>query len=427
MSDRLGELDRRHVIHPHAVVGRARPPVVFTRGEGALLWDADGNEYVDGTCGLWVCPVGHGRRELADAARAQMETLEYYASFWDFSNGPSIELAARLASIAPRGLDRVFFTSGGSEGTETAIKLARLAWHARGEPERTVVLTRKLAYHGVSYGALAATGIPPLREGFGPLDPDVAFLTAPFPYRGTTTDELVDELERTIDRVGAHRIAALIGEPVIGVGGMVPPHPDYWPRVQEVLRRYGILFLLDEVVTAYGRTGAWFAAEHWGGLEPDVIVTAKALTSGYFPLGAVLVGDRVFEMLEGQAFRHGFTYNGHPTGCAVAVANLAIIEREGLLERARELGDRLLAGLETLEELPAVAEARAFGLMAGLELLVEDAGELSDRVRAAGVIVRASGQKIVLSPPLTIEPDQIDRIVAVLHAELARTPALAAA
>ncbi|MDQ4019500.1 MAG: aspartate aminotransferase family protein [Actinomycetota bacterium] len=423
----LTELDRRHVIHPHAVVGRAKPPVVFVRGRGARLWDADGKEYVDGTCGLWVCPIGHGRRELAEAARRQLETLEYYASFWEFSNEPAIELAARLAELAPPGLSRVFYTSGGSEGTETAFKLARLAWHAQGQPERTVILTRKMAYHGVSYGSLGATGIPALREGFGELSGDFRFLTAPFPYAGTTTDALIAELERTIADVGRERIAAFVGEPIIGVGGMIPPPDDYWPRVQEVLRANGILFVLDEVVTAFGRTGAWFAAEHWGGLAPDLIVTAKALTSGYFPLGAVLVGERVADMLEGVAFRHGFTYNGHPTGCAVALENLAIIEREGLLERARELGERLAEGLRKLEELPTVGEARGFGLLGGLELLVEDAAALADRVRAAGVIVRASGQKLVMSPPLVISEEDLDRIVAVLHAELARTPALAAA
>jgi PLP-dependent transaminase len=424
MSD-LADLDRAHLIHPHAVVGQPKAPVVFVRGRGARLWDADGNEYVDGTCGLWVCPIGHGRSELAEAARLQMEELEYYASFWEFSNEPSIELSARLTELAPPGLDRVFFTNGGSEGTETAFKLVRLAWHAQGAPERTIILTRKLAYHGVSYGSLGATGIPPLREGFGQLPGDFVFLTAPFPFQGTTTDELIEELERTIVEVGAERIAAFVGEPIIGVGGMIPPHDDYWPRVQEVLRRHGILFILDEVVTAYGRTGTWFAAEHWGGLAPDVLVTAKALTSGYFPLGAVLVGERIVEMLEGQPFRHGFTYNGHPTGCAVALENLRIIEREGLLERARVLGDRLLGGLKTLEELQAVGEARGFGLLGGLELLVEDPLELADRVRAAGVIVRASGTKLVLSPPLVIEEEDLDRIVEVLASELARTPALA--
>jgi PLP-dependent transaminase len=421
----LADLDRAHIVHPHAVVGRPARPVVFARGSGALLWDTDGKEYIDGTCGLWVCPVGHGRQELAESARRQMETLEYYTSFWDFSNEPSIELATRLAALAPPGLDRVFYTNGGSEGTETALKLARLAWHAQGRPDRTVVLTRNLAYHGVSYGSLGATGIPPLREGFGPLPGDFVHLTPPFPYRGTTTDALIEELEAAIAEVGATRIAAFIGEPVIGVGGMVPPHDDYWPRVQEVLRSHGILLIFDEVVTAYGRTGTWFAAEHWGGIDADLIVTAKALTSGYFPLGAVLIGERVLDLLDGEPFRHGFTYNGHPTGCAVALENLRLIEEEGLLLKARELGDRLLTGLRGLEDLPSVAEARGFGLMAGLELQVEDANELSDRIRAAGVIVRATGQKIVMSPPLVISPEQVDRIVEVLHAELARTPVAA--
>ena len=418
----LADLDRAHLVHPHAVVGHPAEPVVFTRGSGALLWDSDGKEYIDGTCGLWVCPLGHGRRELAEAARNQMETLEYYASFWDFSNEPSIELAVRLAGLAPPGLDRVFYTNGGSEGTETALKLARLAWHSQGQPDRTVVLTRNLAYHGVSYGSLGATGIPPLREGFGPLPGDFVHLTPPFPYRGTTTEALITELEAAIAEIGAARIAAFIGEPVIGVGGMVPPHDDYWPRVQEVLRSHDILLILDEVVTAYGRTGTWFAAEHWGGIDADLIVTAKALTSGYFPLGAVLIGDRVLELLDGEPFRHGFTYNGHPTGCAIALENLRLIEEEGLLLRARELGDRLLTGLKGLEDLPSVAEARGFGLMAGLELQVADASELSGRIRAAGVIVRATGQKIVMSPPLVISPEQVDRIVDVLHTELARTP-----
>jgi PLP-dependent transaminase len=423
----LTETDQRRILHPHAVVGRPRPPVVFVEGKGARLRDADGREYIDGTCGLWVCPVGHGRVELAEAARRQMESLEYYASFWEFSNVPSIELAERLVELYPPAMERVFYTNGGSEGTESALKLARLAWQAQGAPERSVVLTRSMAYHGVSYGALAATGIPPLREGFGELPSGFEQLSVPYPFRGTTTDGLVAELEDRIESVGAERIAAFIGEPVIGVGGMIPPHDDYWPRVQEVLRRHGILFILDEVVTGFGRTGAWFAAEHWGGLAPDLVVTAKGITSGYFPLGAVLISERVAAMLDGVAFRHGFTYNGHPTGCAVALENLAIIEREELVARAARLGERVLAGLRELESLPAVLQARGLGLMAGLELDVDDAGELADRIRAAGVIVRATGQKLVLSPPLVIEEDDLDRLVEVLGQELARTPAKAAA
>jgi adenosylmethionine-8-amino-7-oxononanoate aminotransferase len=421
-TTRMRDLDRRHVLHPHQVVGHPAEPIVFVRGEGARLWDSEGNEYIDATCGLWVCPVGHGRRELADACAEQMARLEYYASFWEFSNEPSIELAARLAQISPPGLEHSFFTNGGSEGTETAIKLARRAWSAQDQPRRTLVLCRKMAYHGVSYGALQATGLPPLKEGFGPLPDDFVRLDVPYPHRGTTTDGLIEELERTIDVVGAERIAAFIGEPVIGVGGMIPPHDDYWPRVQEVLSAHGIVFILDEVVTAFGRTGTWFAAEHWGGLEPDMIVTAKGITSGYFPLGAVLVGDRVQGMLEGIALRHGFTYNGHPSGGAVALANLAIIEREGLLARARELGKYLAAGLRELEALDVVAESRSFGMMAGLELRPTDAADLAARIRGAGVIVRATGEKLVMSPPLVIERDQLDRVLEVLHTELARTP-----
>ena len=421
------ETDQRRIVHPHAVVGSPRPPVVFVEGSGARLRDAEGNEYIDGTCGLWVCPVGHGRAELAEAARRQMERLEYYASFWEFSNTPSIELAERLVDLAPPGIERVFYTNGGSEGTESALKLARLAWHAQDNPERTIVLTRSMAYHGVSYGALGATGIPPLKQGFGELPGGFEQLSVPYPLHGSTTDGLIAELEERIESVGPERIAAFIGEPVIGVGGMIPPHDDYWPRVQEVLRRHGILFILDEVVTAFGRTGAWFAAEHWGGLKPDLVVTAKGITSGYFPLGAVLIGERVAAMLDGVAFRHGFTYNGHPTGCAVALENLAIIEREELVARAASLGERLLAGLRELESLPAVVEARGFGVMAGLELDVDDAGELADRIRASGVIVRATGQKLVLSPPLVISEDDLDRVVEVIGQELARTPAKAAA
>jgi adenosylmethionine-8-amino-7-oxononanoate aminotransferase len=423
---RIGELDTRHVLHPHQVIGAPKPPVVFVEGRGARIRDEDGNWYVDGTCGLWVCPVGHGRRELAEAARRQMETLEYYASFWEFTNPPAAELAARLAALSPAGLNHVFFTNGGSEGAETAIKLARLAQRAQGQPERNLILSRKMAYHGVSYGALSATGIPQLREGFGPLPDGFVQLDVPYPLHGTTTDGLIQQLEQTIAEVGAERIAAFIGEPIIGVGGMIPPHDDYWPRVQEVLKRERILMICDEVVTGFGRTGSWFGSDNWGGLEPDLMITAKGLTSGYFPLGAVLIADGVIEMLEGQAFRHGFTYNGHPTGCAVALENLAIIERERLVERARVLGERLLAGLRGLEELPTVVEARGFGLMAGLELDVEDAAELADRVRAAGVIVRATGQKLVMSPPLVIEEAEIDTIVDVLGRELAVTRAAAA-
>ena len=414
----LAELDAAHVLHPHAVVGAPAAPVIWERGRGATLWDSDGKEYVDGTCGLWQCAVGHGRPELARAAAEQIERLEFYASFWNFANEPSIRLAARLAELSPAGLDRVFFTNGGSEGIETAIKLVRLAWHARGKPERNVILSRKSAYHGVGVASLAATGIPPLKEGFGPLAPGFVHLSTP--TRRADAGALVAELRATIEELGADTIAAFVGEPVLGVGGMIPPPDGYWPGVQEVLREHGILLILDEIVTGYGRTGHWFGAQRYD-LDADVIVTAKALTSGYIPMGAVLVHDRVAGMLEGTAFRHGFTYNGHPVGCAVALANLAIIEREGLLGRAATIGARMLERLQPVEELEAVAEVRGVGLMLGVELAGDrDAAPVAARALEQGVVVRASGQKIVMSPPFVIEEEQADRVVDVLSEELGR-------
>lgn len=408
----LAELDAAHLIHPHAVVGSPAPPVIWARGKGALLWDVDGREYVDGTCGLWQCAVGHGREELAQVAAEQMAKLEFYASFWNFANEPSIRLATRIAELSPPGLDRIFFTNGGSEGIETAIKLVRLAWESAGQPGRDVILSRKSAYHGVGSASLAATGIAPLKEGFDPLPPGFVHLSTP--TLRSDVDELVGELEQAIARHGAERIAAFVGEPVMGVGGMIPPPEGYWPRVQEVLRGHGILLVLDEVVTGFGRTGHWFGAQRYG-LDPDVIVTAKALTSGYVPMGAVLVHDRVVELLDGTAFRHGFTYNGHPVGAAVGLANLDIIEREGLLDRASETGSRMLERLQPAADVAGVADVRGVGLMLGVELEEGlDAGPVAARALERGVVVRASGQKIVLSPPLVIEPDQADRVVDTL-------------
>jgi putrescine aminotransferase len=272
----------------------------------------------------------------------------------------------------------------------------------------------------VGSASLAATGIPPLKEGFGPLPPGFVHLSTP--TLRSDAEELVAELRAAIDEHGAGRIAAFVGEPVMGVGGMIPPPEGYWPRVQQVLREHGILLVLDEIVTGYGRTGSWFGAQRYG-LDPDVIVTAKALTSGYIPMGAVLVHDRVVGLLEGTAFRHGFTYNGHPVGAAVALANLDIIEREGLIERAARVGDRMLERLRPVEQLDCVAEVRGVGLMLGVELAGErDAGPVAAAALEQGVVVRASGQKVVMSPPFVIEDEQADRIVDVLSAELGKLP-----
>ena len=414
-DEELSHLDTKSIIHPHTVIGSPTKPVVFVKGDGARLWDAAGNEYIDGTCGLWQCPVGHGRQELADVAANQMATLEFYSSFGDYSNEPSIRLADKLLDIAPAGIEKVFFTNGGSEGNETAVKLARLAYHHAGQPDRTVILARTGGYHGMGGASLAATGIDRLREGYGPLIPGIEWLSKPhaLPHGDDATDILITELEQRIAEIGAHRIAAFIGEPILGVGGMVPPPAGYWPRVQEVLRRNDILFIADEIVTAFGRTGEWFASTYYG-VEPDIIVTAKGISSGYLPMGAVLVGRRVLDLADGALFLHGFTYNGHPVASAVALANIDIIERENLMARGLEVGRRLLDGLKPLEDLPIVAEVRGVGTLIGIEFATGDTASVQAGARKHGVIVRASGNTIVMSPPLVISESDIDRIVAVV-------------
>lgn len=422
-AERLAALDMKHIVHPHQVIGSPAQPLVVARASGTRLWDTAGNEYLDATCGLWQCAVGHGRQELAAAAAAQTETLEFYASFWDFSNPPAIELAARLCALAGGDLDHVHFTTGGSEGNSFAIKLARLAWEAASEGMRDVILSRNNAYHGSDAGAaLAATGIAPLKEGFDPL-PD-GFLHLGIPRRGplaeASTDELIAELEEAIERVGANRIAAFIGEPIMGVGGVICPPEDYWPRVEQVLREHDILLILDEVITAFGRIGHWFGKDRFG-VAPDFLVTAKAITSGYFPFGAVLLSDRVMELLNGTLLRHGLTYNGHPVGAAVALANLDIIEGENLVDRAREAGEYLRDQLAPLESSPAVVEVRGEGLMLCIELAEPNAVAVAETIRRRGVVVRGLEQRINLSPPLTISREEIDIAAQAIAAALEST------
>ncbi|WP_028927213.1 aspartate aminotransferase family protein [Pseudonocardia acaciae] len=440
MSERTPEdlagIDRAHLIHPY-LPASTRERVVMVRGEGSRLWDAGGREYLDATGGLWLAQVGHGRRELAEVAGEQMSRLEYFTSFWEFSNDRAIALAQRLVSLAPAPLDHVYFTSGGSEGNEAAIKMARYYHHRRGEGSRTWILGRHRAYHGIGYGGGSVSGFPLYHEGFGPMMPHVRHLTPPWPYRTELyegqdcTDYCIAELERTIAEIGPENIAAMLGEPIMGVAGMVVPPADYWPRVAEVLRRHGILLILDEVVTAYGRVGRWFAAEHFG-VTPDIMVTAKGITSGYLPLGAVLVSGEVSGVLgRDHGFPMGYTYNGHPTACAVALANLDIIEREGLLERAVKIGDFLAAELRRcLAGVDVVGEVRNVGMMLGVELVADPATReplpgiqgIADAIRAEhGVIARDAATALVLSPALTLTEPEAGTIASAIAEVLART------
>ncbi|MBV8084374.1 MAG: aspartate aminotransferase family protein [Chloroflexi bacterium] len=410
--EELQALDQAHLLHPHAVVGQPLPPLVLVRGKGALVWDADGKEYIDGTGGLWLNTVGHGREELARAAADQIAKLEYYSSFGDLSNEPSIRLGERLAALAPAHLNTIHFTSGGSEGTETALKLARLAQFNAGKTARTSVLMRADGYHGSSNVSMNMSGIERLKQGFGPALPGFVQLSAPRASSRADVDALVEEVERAIEETGADNIAAFIGEPVQGVGGVVPPPEGYWLGVQEVLRRHGVLLIADEVVTGFGRTGRWFGSETYG-IEPDIMVTAKALTSGYIPMGAVFISDRLKAMLDGATFAHGFTYNGHPVAAAVALANLDIMEREGLVARAAEMGPWLLGRLRELEALTPVVEVRGAGMMFGVQLDRDGAAAVA-AARSAGVLVRGGGTMIILCPPLVLRREEGERIVAVL-------------
>jgi putrescine aminotransferase len=435
LEAQLIAVDRACVLHP-LLPSEVTDRVVIVAGDGCRLTDVHGREYLDATGGLWLAQVGHGRAELAEAAASQMRQIEYFTSFWEFSNVPEIRLAQKLLTLAPSSVGRVFFTSGGSEGDDAAIKMARFYFHRRGEEERTWILSRRHAYHGIAYGGGSATGVDAYRDGFGPLLPNFHHLTPPWPYRAELfegrdpTDFLIDELEATIDRIGPSRIAAFIGEPVMGVAGMLVPPEDYWGRVQEVLRRHGILLILDEVVTAYGRVGQWFAATHYG-LEPDIIVTAKGISSGYVPLGANLVSDVIADTLSSQGgFPLGYTYNGHPTACAVGLANLEIIEREDLVTAARRTGEYLLRRLRELENIELVGEVRGIGMMFGIELVSDRDTRtplppppvpLPDVIRReTGVIVRNCGHSLVLSPPLVLTLAEADQIVDGLRSVLER-------
>jgi len=421
--------DLRHVIHPHNLP-HDRGRVVMARGDGCRVWDAEDREYLDCTGGgLWANLVGHGRREIGDAARQQMDQLAFFCTFWEFTNEPSIRLAERIASLTPDGLDRVIFTGGGSEGIETALKMARLYHHRRGDTTRTWVLSRRSSFHGAGYGGSAATDFAFLREGMGLQPPDFHHLTAPHPFARSLFGDadplefLIDELETSIDHIGAENIAAFIGEPIMGVAGFFVPPEHYWTRVAEVLRRHGILLVFDEVVTGFGRTGQWFAAQHYD-VDPDIMITAKGLTSGYFPLGAVITTDAVADAVTDgdHGFPVGFTCTGHPTGAAVALANIDIIARERLVERAPRVGTWLRDGLTDLSDLSVVGEARVVGAAGALELVdiehrgfdaVEPIGELIRQ--RTGVLVRPTGTSLVMSPPLVISQLQIEQLVDALR------------
>jgi adenosylmethionine-8-amino-7-oxononanoate aminotransferase len=429
-------VDRAHLLHPLHHPSAHQRPRVWTEGRGAIIKDADGQEYIDGLAGLWNVHVGHGRRELADAAHAQMTTLAYASSYAGSTNHRAIALAERLSAIAYPSINAFYFTSGGAEATDTSVKTARFFWKTQGRPDKVKVISRRRGYHGLTLAAMSATGLPAFWPMFEPRVPGFVHIDAPDPYRFSSRDGSVslgvaaaNELETAILQEGAETVAAFIAEPVQGAGGVIIPPADYFPRVREICDRYDVLFISDEVITGFGRTGRWFGLEHYG-VEPDIMQFAKGITSGYVPLGGIGVSDRIREAIDAapaaRRWMHAYTYSGHPTCCAVALRNLQIIEQERLVERAAALEGRFRAALESLLAVDGVGHVRAQGLIGGVEVVADRAtralhppeAQMTQRLTEAlldrGLYTRVALDCICLAPPLIVSEEQIDRIVAIL-------------
>jgi putrescine aminotransferase len=385
--------------------------VTIVRGDGAVVWDDAGNEYVDGMASLWCVNVGHGRREIVDAVAVQMSALACYHTFEPFANEPADRLSDEIASFAPMNGARIFLTTSGSEAVDSAIKLARLAHVRAGRPERTLVLSRGRGYHGVTFGGMAAQGLPPNQEGFGPHVDGFENLPA---------DDI--EVWASFMAERGHEVAAVLAEPVQGAGGVFPPPDGYLEGLRRLCDQHGAYLILDEVICAFGRLGEWFGAHHFG-VVPDLITFAKGVSSGYVPLGGVVVAPSVHEPLEADpAFllRHGHTYSGHPTCAAAGIANLALMRKEDLLARAPVIGTRLETGLRAIEADGLVAEVRGAGAVWAVGLdAAHDASAVRDRMLEGGVICRPIGaDTLAFCPPLVIEDDQVDRIVDTLASAL---------
>jgi len=411
-----------HLWHPFADMARVpAEEVAIVSGAGSWVVDDAGRRYLDASASLWYANIGHGRAELADAAAAQMRRLAAYHTFDVFTNEPARELARRLAHMSPTGPDSaVFFTSGGSEAVDTAAKLARRYWQARGQAKRQLIVAREGAYHGMAAYGTSLAGIASNRDGWGPLVREVAHVPP-------------DDAEAVSELFERHpgEVAAFIGEPVRGAAGVYPPAPGYWERVQTLCREHDVLLIVDEVVTAFGRLGAPFACERFG-VVPDLVCTAKGITSGYAALGAVLAGARVRDELWRPGVgvvRHGYTYSGHPTACAVGLANLDVLDDERLYERVRGLEPVLRELLSPLAEHPLVDDVRTIGLLAGVELAAEARSTVPDlaeqvtrRAREHGVLVRnLVGHSLQISPPFVITREEIGHLADVLRSSLDET------
>lgn len=434
----LIQADQAHLIHPLHHPSDHDPPLVMVEGEGAVLRDAEGRQYIDGLASLWNVNIGHGRTELAQAAAEQMRRLAFTSAYVGFTNEPAVRLAGRLLGLAYPNLSGVYFTTAGAESNESAFKIARYYWKRRGMPLKTRVIARHHGYHGVTMAAMSATGMAAYHKMFAPTVPGFVHVLPSYPYR--YPGSMAEALEEAIQRERPETVAAFIAEPVMGAGGVIVPHPDYFPQVREICDRHQVLFIADEVITGFGRTGRWFALDHWS-VQPDMVSFAKGVTSAYLPLGGVMVSREIHRAIldapPAERFMHAATYSGHATCCAVALRNLDILEQEGLVERAAGLGARLLAGLETLRDLEPVGDVRGLGLICGVELVADRktkapalglGGRVLAEARKRGLLFRIRagqagdypvGDTICLAPPLVVSEAQVDRIVEILREAIA--------
>jgi putrescine aminotransferase len=439
----IQQQDHAHYLHPftdHQALGR-QGARVMVRGEGIYLWDSEGNKILDGMSGLWCVAVGYGRTSISKAVYEQMETLPFYNSFFNTTNVPAVRLAARLSQLAPEGFNHVFFTGSGSEANDTNVRMVRRYWDLLGFKERHVIISRHNSYHGSTMAGASLGGMSGMHEQGGLPIPGIVHIGQPNYYddgAGLTPDEFglraASWLEAKILEVGPDKVAAFIGEPVQGAGGVIIPPDSYWPEIRRICDKYGILLIADEVITGFGRLGRWFASEPY---KPDLITFAKGVTSGYVPLGGVLVGSRVADVLIGQGgdFNHGFTYSGHPVACAAALENLRIIEDEGLVERvANDTGPYLKQVFGALADHPLVGTAETCGFVAGLNLVKRKAENVHYQVRFdpalgvgmlcrahmfnTGIIMRAVGDRMIIAPPLIMTHAQIDEMVALIRRAL---------
>ncbi|MGK5016986.1 aspartate aminotransferase family protein [Janthinobacterium sp. HLS12-2] len=444
----IQHMDSAHYLHPFTDFQdlASKGARVMVRGDGVYLWDSQGKKIVDGMSGLWCVNVGYGRTSISQAVYRQMETLPFYNSFFGTTNVPAAQLAAKLAQISPPQFQHVFFTSSGSEGNDTNLRMVRRYWDLLGYKERHTIISRHNAYHGSTVAGASLGGMDGMHAQGGLPIPGIAHIGQPNYLeagQGMSPEEFgvkaAGWLEDKILEIGADKVAAFIGEPVQGAGGVIIPPSTYWPEVQRICDKYGILLIADEVICGFGRLGRWFGSELFG-IKPDLITFAKGVTSGYVPLGGVLVGDRVAKVLieQGGEFTHGFTYSGHPVACAAALENIRIIEEEQLVAKvADDTGPYLKQCFARLGEHPLVGYADSCGLVAGLNLVRKKGATVHENVLFDedqgvgmlcrghmfdnGVIMRAVGERMIVAPPLVMTRAQIDEMVGLIHLCLDKT------